>query len=88
MFARLDGLGTSLFLAQIREVGAFSRGSVLNSLNPFAEELLRVEYHPTPDGKPEVIGFLVRNADDWAAAIQDRGPARIVVHAGRKKKAG
>jgi hypothetical protein len=78
----------ALPLAQIREIGAFSRGSVLNSLNPFTEELLRIEYQPTPDGKPQVIGFLVRHADDWADAIQERSPARITVHAGRKKKVG
>jgi hypothetical protein len=88
LFARLDRWGTSIFLAQIREVGAFSRGGVLNSLNPFAEDLLRIEYQPTPGGKPAVIGFLVRGAGDWADAIQDHSPARIVVHAGLKKKVG
>ncbi len=71
---------------QIREIGAFSKGGVLNSLNPFAEDLLRIECQPTPDGKPEVIGFLVRDAEDWAEAIRSRSPARITVHAGRKKK--
>jgi hypothetical protein len=87
-FSRLDRSVTSIFLVQIRAVGAFSRGGILNSLNPFAEDLLRVEYLPTPDGKPEVIGFLVRNADDWADAIQERSPARITLHTGRKKKVG
>jgi hypothetical protein len=81
-------LNRAVPLAQIREIGAFSRGGVLNSLNPFAEELLRIEYQPTPGGKPVVIGFLVRHADDWAEAIRARSPARITVYAGRKKKVG
>ncbi len=78
----------ALLLDQVREVGAFSKGGVLNSLNPFAEDLLRIECQPTPDGKPEVIDFLVRDAEDWAEAIRSRSPARITVHAGRKKKVG
>ncbi len=88
LFAGLDRWDDSMLLEQIREVGAFSKGGVLNSLNPFAEDLLRIECQPTPDGKPEVIGFLVRDAKDWAEAIRSRSPARITVHAGRKKKIG
>jgi hypothetical protein len=88
LYARLLHRSDALSLAQIREIGAFSRGGVLNSLNPFAQDLLRIEYVPTPDGKPEVIGFLVRDGDEWADAIQSRSPAQIALHAGRKKKVG
>jgi hypothetical protein len=88
LFGWSDWRNRALPLAQIREIGAFSRGGVLNNLNPFAEDLLRIEYQPTPDGKPQVIGFLVRHADDWADAIRARSPARITVYAGRKKKVG
>jgi hypothetical protein len=88
LFGMRDWWGHTLLLAQIREIGAFSRGGILNSLNPFAEDLLRIAFQPTPDGKPQVIGFLMRDADDWAEAIQARSPARITVHAGRKKKVG
>jgi hypothetical protein len=88
LFGWSDWPNRALPLAQIREIGAFSRGGALNSLNPFSEDLLRIAFQPTPDGKPEVIGFLVRHADDWADAIRARSPARITVYAGRKKKVG
>jgi hypothetical protein len=87
-FSHLDRPATSIFLGQIRAVGAFSRGGILNNLNPFAEDLLRIEYQPTPDGKPEVIGFVVRDGDIWAESIHVCSPARIALHTGRKKKIG
>lgn len=88
LFARFMHWNSGILLSDIREIGAFSKGGVLNSLNPFAEDLLRIECQPTPDGKPEVIGFLVRDADDWAEAIRSRSPVPVAVHAGRKKKTG
>lgn len=52
---------------------------------PGAEGLLRIE-HRTPEDDAAVTGFVVRRADEWAAAIQARIDGMIPVQAGRKKK--
>lgn len=52
---------------------------------PLAEALLRIE-HTAPDGARNVAGFVLRHAEDWASAIQQRISAPIPVQAGRKKK--
>ena len=53
--------------------------------NPMGVGLLRVEVQ-LPGAPFEVIGFLVRQPERWAAAIQARIETPIPVQAGRKKK--
>ncbi|NDJ78132.1 MAG: hypothetical protein GYB65_17930 [Chloroflexi bacterium] len=48
-------------------------------------ELLRIEYE-AESGDPAVVGFAVRGAEDWAAAIARRTAAPLAIHSGRKRK--
>ncbi|MBN2303773.1 MAG: hypothetical protein JXQ72_04820 [Anaerolineae bacterium] len=55
---------------------------------PFSQDILRVEYVISGEFEEEfaVVGFGVRGANQWAAAIQRRIDAPVPVQAGRKKK--
>jgi hypothetical protein len=74
-----------IHLAQVRRVDVFEPGGVLAELDPFHEDLLRIEYE-TPDQQHAVIGFLVRGGDRWASAIRTRTSVPYEHHRGRKKK--
>jgi hypothetical protein len=71
----------AVLLSQIREIGAFVKGG----LNPFATDLLRIEYE-SPDSGLHTVGFLMRDADQWAEVIQSHTGAPLNIQAGRKKK--
>lgn len=73
-------------LDTIERLDVLTRGTWHDRL-PLAEALLRVE-RTAPDGARAVTGFVLRRADDWASAIQQRISAPIAVQAGRKKKDG
>lgn len=70
-------------LDTIQRLDVLTQGTWRDRL-PGAEALLRVEAH-TPDGIA-ISGFVVRNADRWASAIQRRIDEPIPVQSGRKKK--
>ncbi|MBN1200639.1 MAG: hypothetical protein JXJ20_02165 [Anaerolineae bacterium] len=74
----------SILLAHIQRLDVFSKGG-LHDLLPYATDLLRIETGP-PDGEPLVVGFLVRQAQQWAEAIAQKAQAPLVIHQGRKKK--
>jgi hypothetical protein len=76
-----------IHLAQVRRVDVFEPGGTLAELNPFHEDLLRIEYE-SPDQQHEVIGFLVRRGDRWASAIHNLTSVPYEHHRGRKKKEG
>jgi hypothetical protein len=73
-----------ILLSQFRQADVYSKGG-LNELNPFAEELLRIEYEDA-DGEPHTVGFQVRHADKWADFIAQRTQLPVEYHTGRKKK--
>jgi hypothetical protein len=68
----------------VRRVDVFEPGGVLAELNPFHEDLLRIEYE-SPE-QHEVIRFLVRRGEGWADAIQTLTSVPCEHHRGRKKK--
>ncbi len=74
-------------LDQVRRVDVYEKGGPLHELNPFHEDLLRIEYH-TPDGEHHVTGFEVRYAQRWGELIAERTHIPFQTHEGRKKKAG
>jgi hypothetical protein len=80
----LFGWKSPILLERITRLDVLTKGG-LEDLNPFSEDLLRIEYE-TPDGARETIGFVVRNAHKWAEAISRHTDAPLVIHAGRKKK--
>jgi hypothetical protein len=73
-----------IHFSQIRRVDIFERGG-LGSLNPFAQELVRIEYQGT-EQKFQVIGFLLRGADKWADKLSAYTGIPVESHIGRKKK--
>jgi hypothetical protein len=80
----LFGWDSAIHLAQVRRVEVLARTG-LESLNPFAGDLLRVEYAGADEGHA-AVGFVVRGARKWAEAIARRTQVPVQVHAGRKKK--
>ncbi len=68
-------------LADLQRVDVIERPS----LNPFAPDLLRLEY-VTADGEPVTTGYVVRGAQRWADAIARQREEPLIVHSGRKKK--
>ena len=76
---------TALHLAQIRKVELYEQGG-LQKLNPFSEELLRIEYEQ--GDQHQVAGFMVRSGRHWAEALGLRLNMPIEIHEGRKKKEG
>jgi hypothetical protein len=74
-----------IHLVQIRQVELYEQGG-LHKLNPFNEELLRIEYDQ--DDQHHVTGFLVRSGRKWAEALALRLNIPVEVHEGRKKKEG
>jgi hypothetical protein len=75
-----------IYLAQIRRLEVYHKG-VLGRLNPFDDELLRIEY-ATPEGENRVTGYALRQGEAFGQAIHDFTGAPWEVHTGRKKKAG
>lgn len=75
----------AIALDTIERIDVLARGTWRDRL-PLAESLLRIE-HGAPDGARDVTGFVLRRADDWAGAIQQRIRNPITIRAGRKKKA-
>jgi hypothetical protein len=75
----------SIHLAQVRRADVFEPGVPLAELNPFHEDLLRIEYE-SPEQQHAVIGFLVRGGGGWASAIRTRTSVPYEHHRGRKKK--
>jgi hypothetical protein len=73
-----------IHFSQIRRVDIFECGG-LGSLNPFAQELVRIEYRSTEE-KFQVIGFLLRGADKWADRLSAYTGIPVESHIGRKKK--
>lgn len=70
-------------LAQVRRIDLYGKGG-LHRLNPFGEELLRVEY---VDGdEHHVAGFLVQWGGSWADALYRQAGIPVQTHEGRKKK--
>jgi hypothetical protein len=72
-------------LEHVQRLGAYERGGMWNDLNPFSEDLLRIDYQE-PGGKPHTVGFLVHDADGWAYAIHKASDRPIPIESGRKKK--
>jgi hypothetical protein len=85
LFAENERWDQAVMLAEIREVGAFERPDLRHKIDPWAQALLRIECRTTPADKPYVFGFLVRDAEEWATAIQSLSPARITIRSGQKK---
>jgi hypothetical protein len=79
------GWRTAVFLNQIRRLDVLPRSGVLAAINPFGEDLLRVEYQGA-DGSPQTAGFVLRGAEGWGDAIASRTRVPLNIHAGRKKK--
>jgi hypothetical protein len=77
----LFGWEDPVMLSQVRQVGAFVKGS----LNPFSADLLRIEYQ-SADGSLHTVGFLLHGADRWAEVIARRANVPLTIQAGRKKK--
>jgi hypothetical protein len=74
-----------IHLAQVRRVDLFEPGGVLAELNPFHEDLLRIEYESL-EQQHKVIGLLVRGGQGWASAIHTLTSVPYEHHRGRKKK--
>ena len=72
-----------VMLAWVRRVDVFEPDG-LQKLNPFAEDLLRIEYEV--DDRRHVVGFIVHNGAKWAAKIVERTEVPCQIHEGRKKK--
>jgi hypothetical protein len=66
-------------LDTIRRVDMHAAGK----LNPFAENLLKIEY-VAAEGDPRGTGFLLANAGDWAGIIEQRISVPVIYHAGRQ----
>lgn len=79
------GLYNFIRLPQIRRVDVYEKDTLLHQLNPFAKDLLRIEYE-TSEGEHAVTGFLVRDADAWAVQIGRMVRVPVGIHTGRKKK--
>ena len=77
----------AVLLSQMRRVEVYEKGGPLHELNPFREDLLRIEYE-TPDGERDTVGFEVRRAERWGREITKRAGIPFQVHEGRKKKGG
>jgi hypothetical protein len=83
----LFGWRDAIPLADIRRLDVYERPGRLRDVNPLARDLLRVEYGPA-DGEVEVVGFVVRGADQWADALRQHAAAPLAVYIGRKRKKG
>ncbi len=75
-----------IHFAQLRRIEVYERGGLLNRLNPFAEDLLRIEYALPDEPRGLVVGFLVRSADQWGKTLAARAQVPYEVREGRKKK--
>lgn len=76
---------TEIPLAAVRGVSVYPQGA-LASINPFSQDLLRVEYSGD-DGTAHVAGFLLRNGPAWGRAIAGaHGSLDVAIHTGRKQK--
>jgi hypothetical protein len=69
-------------LDQVRRVEAYTEGH----LNPFAGQLLRLEYEIPGDPRRQSVGFIVEQAAQWGEVIAARASVPLEIHAGRKKK--
>jgi hypothetical protein len=70
-----------VFLASIRRLGVI----IIESANPLAMNILRVEYEDA-ESVPHTVGFKLRTADDWAEMLHLRTDAPVERSGSRKKK--
>jgi hypothetical protein len=75
-----------IHLSQFRRIEVHERGGLLNQLNPFAENLLRIEYAVPDEPRCLVVGFLIRQAERWGKYLAERAQVPCEVREGRKKK--
>jgi hypothetical protein len=73
-------------LSHLRRIEVVEHGGTLNQINPFAQDLLRLEYAPPDDLKPRVVGFQLREADRWAEILAEHTQVPYIMNEGRKKK--
>ena len=73
-----------ILLDDIRQIEVYDKESPLEAVNPFAKDMLRIDYEV--DGTQHTVGFEMSGAQRWAEALADRSGAPLTVHRGRKKK--
>jgi hypothetical protein len=76
--------GHAIPLARIRRAVVTERGA-RPAENPFAENLLRLEYEGA-DGARCVAGFVVRNAGDWAGVLEARAGVSVLLRSAPDEK--
>ncbi len=74
-----------IMLGEIRELDFYDRPGFLDTLNPFAPDLLRITWER--DGANHVTAYQWGSARTWGEALADRCGVALRVHQGRKKKA-
>lgn len=75
-----------LHLSRLRRIEVYERGGLLNHLNPFAKDLLRIEYALPDDPRAQVVGFLLPQAEQYAKLLAWRTQVPFEMREGRKKK--
>lgn len=74
----------AILLTDIRQVSVYQDSRLLDRLNPFGADLLRIDYES--GGGSHTVGFRVSGAQTWATRIAGQAGIMVDGDTGRKKK--